>query len=117
METAQIAFGDSGIPISRERRLRECNYGELNGMPSGRLEAERSRRIDEPYPGGESYRDVVNRMRGFLDDLQPACDRARVVVIGHSATRWTLDHLLPTLRSSSERQSKRRVSEMPPTSS
>lgn len=75
-------------------RLRECNYGELNGMLSARLEAERSRRIDEPYPGGESYRDVVNRMRPFLDDLVPLHDTGRVVLIGHSATRWALDHLI-----------------------
>jgi len=94
VETAQIAFGSSGVPISQDERLRECNYGELNGMPSARLEAERSRRIDEAYPGGESYRDVVDRMRSFLDDLLPEYDGARVVIIGHSATRWALDHLL-----------------------
>ncbi len=93
-ETAEIAFGGSGIPVLQDWRLRECNYGELNGMPSARLEAERSRRIDEPYPAGESYRDVVSRMRTFLNDLSPAYDGARIVVIGHSATRWALDHLL-----------------------
>ena len=94
IETAEIAFGDSGIRVLQDWRLRECNYGELNGMPSGQLEAERSRRIDEPYPGGESYRDVVDRMRAFLDDLLPEHDGARIVVIGHSATRWALDHLI-----------------------
>ena len=94
VETAEIAFGKLGIPVLQDWRLRECNYGDLNGMPSARLEAERSRRIDEPYPAGESYRDVVNRMRTFLNDLSPAYDGARIVVIGHSATRWALDHLL-----------------------
>ena len=94
VETAAMAFGDSGIPIFKDWRLRECNYGDLNAMPSAQLEAERSRRIDDPYPGGESYRDVVNRMRAFLDDLSPEFDGGRVVVVGHSATRWALDHLL-----------------------
>ncbi len=94
IETGEIAFGDSGIPVFQDRRLRECNYGELNGMPSAHIEAERSRRIDEAYPGGESYRDVVTRMRAFLDDLSPEYEGQRVVVIGHSATRWALDHLL-----------------------
>lgn len=94
VETAEIAFGDTSIPVFRDWRLRECNYGELNGMPSAELEAERSRRVDEPYPGGESYRDVVNRMRAFLDDLPVEYDGGRIVVIGHSATRWALDHLL-----------------------
>jgi broad specificity phosphatase PhoE len=94
VETAEIAFADTGIPIHRDWRLRECNYGELNGMPSTRLEAERSRRIDEQYPGGESYRDCVERMRDFLDDLPAEYDGKRILVIGHSATRWALDHVL-----------------------
>ena len=94
VETAEIAFGGSGIPIHRDARLRECNYGKLNGLPVSRIERERSRRIDEPFPGGESYREVVERVLSFLDDLSPTFDGSRIVVIGHSATRWALDHLL-----------------------
>jgi len=94
VETAEIAFGDSGIPIHRDWRLRECNYGELNSQPLVRFEGEPPRRIDEPYPDGESYRQVVDRVRDFLDDLPPELDGARIVVIGHAATRWALEHLL-----------------------
>ena len=94
VETAELAFGESGIPIHYDRRLRECNYGELNGMPSAELEKQRASRIDVPYPGGESYRDCVERTRSFLDELLPAYEGKRVLVIGHSATRWALDHLL-----------------------
>jgi broad specificity phosphatase PhoE len=92
VETAEIAFGGSGIPIVRDWRLRECNYGDLNGMPVAQLESERPRRIDEPFPGGESWRDAVSRVEGFLDDLAPRWDGRRVVIIGHVATRWALDH-------------------------
>ena len=94
VETAEIAFSDSGIPVHYDARLRECNYGELNGMPSAELERERSGRIDVPYPGGESYRDVVERVHDFLDDLSREYDGKRILLIGHSATRWALDHLL-----------------------
>lgn len=94
VETAEIAFGRSGISIHRDRRLRECNYGTLNGMPASQLEGERARRIHEPFPGGESYHQVVDRVKSFLDDLPRTLDGARVIVIGHSATRWALDHLL-----------------------
>lgn len=94
VETAEIAFTGSGIPIHRDPRLRECDYGELNGSPVERIEAERARWIDEPFPGGESYRQVVERVRSFLDDLARDLDGSRVVVIGHSATRWALEHLL-----------------------
>jgi broad specificity phosphatase PhoE len=94
IQTAQIAFAGSGIPIHRDRRLRECNYGRLNGMPVSRLEREVAGHIDEPYPGGESYRQVVERVRDFLGGLLKGWDGRRVLVIGHAATRWALDHLL-----------------------
>jgi broad specificity phosphatase PhoE len=55
VETAELAFGDSGIPIRRDARLRECNYGSLNGGPVFEVERDRIKRIDEPFPGGESY--------------------------------------------------------------
>jgi broad specificity phosphatase PhoE len=94
VETAEIAFGGSGIPIHRDRRLRECNYGELNGRSVPEVDAVRASHVVEPFPDGESYRDVVDRVRRFLDDLSPEFEGARVVVIGHAATRWALDHAL-----------------------
>lgn len=33
-------------------------------------------------------------MSAFLADLQARFDGLRVLVIGHAATRWSLDHLL-----------------------
>jgi broad specificity phosphatase PhoE len=94
VETAEIAFGGSGVPVRQDRRLRECNYGELNGRPVSEIDVERMRRIDEPFPGGESYREVVDRVQSFLDDLSPEFDASRVLLIGHAAPRWALDHLL-----------------------
>jgi broad specificity phosphatase PhoE len=94
VETAEIAFAATDIPIIRDARLRECNYGQLNGMPVAQLEAARPRHIDEPYPGGESYRQVVERVADFLAELARERDGARVLLIGHSATRWALDYLL-----------------------
>jgi len=94
VETTDLAFGGRDIPIYHDWRLRECNYGGLNGMPVAALEAERSRHVYEPFPGGESYSQVVVRVQSFLHDLSPRFDNERVVVIGHAATRWALDHLL-----------------------
>lgn len=93
-ETAEIAFADSGIPIRRDIRLRECNYGRLNGMPVARLAAERAQHIDVPYPEGQSYRQVSEAMHDFLRDLVAQWDNTRVAVISHSANKWALDHLL-----------------------
>ncbi len=94
VETAEIAFAGSGIPVYQDSRLRECNYGDLNGMPVTQLVAIKSRHVDEPYPGGQSYRQVVSAMRHFLRDLAADWDGRRVVIISHSANQWALDSLL-----------------------
>ena len=94
VETATIAFGETDIPIYQDARLRECDYGALNGMPVSRLAAERSLHIYEPFPGGQSYRQVIDAMGDFLHDLAAGWDSCRVVVIAHSANKWALDCLL-----------------------
>jgi 2,3-bisphosphoglycerate-dependent phosphoglycerate mutase len=94
VETAQIAFGDSDIPVRLDWRLRECNYGAMNGMPRSQLDAERQLRIDTPFPGGESWRQAVERVTVFLDELVNERAGQRVLLIGHVATRWALDQLV-----------------------
>ncbi|MDQ3875622.1 MAG: histidine phosphatase family protein [Actinomycetota bacterium] len=93
VETAEIAFEGSGVEIRQDARLRECNYGELNGAPVAELHPRR-RFVDEPYPGGESYRECVEKMGSFLGDVVLEFDGHRVLVIAHSAQRWALSHLL-----------------------
>ena len=94
VETAELAFGDQAIPIIQDARLRECNYGELNGMPVARLSAERPWRVAVPYPGGQSYQDVVAATADLLHELATRWDGSRVLIIAHSANQWALDVLL-----------------------
>ena len=93
-ETASIAFDGSGIPVLLDWRLRECDYGKRNGMPVPELHASRREHLDRPYPGGESWRQAVARVGRFLGDLSLRWDGQRVLVIGHVATRWGLDHFI-----------------------
>jgi 2,3-bisphosphoglycerate-dependent phosphoglycerate mutase len=93
-QTAEIAFGDSGVPVLYDWRLRECDYGERNGMPAAQMHAGRAEHLDVPYPGGESWREAVARVGGFVADLPGRWAGRRVVVIGHVATRWGLDHVI-----------------------
>lgn len=92
IETTAIAFPGSGLRTRADPRLRECDYGELNGAPIERL-APRARFIASPFPGGESYRQVVERVGRLVGELGPY-EGQRVLLIGHSATRWALEHLL-----------------------
>lgn len=93
VDTAEIAFAGSPIEIRHDPRLRECNYGQLNGAPVIAL-TPRRRFVDHPYPGGESYRDCVERTRRFIADVAMEFESRRVLVIAHSAQRWALQHLL-----------------------
>ena len=78
----------------QDARLRECNYGELNGAPSARVHEVRAQHIDTPFSGGQSYRNVVDQVADFLREIAGDWDGKRVLIIGHSATRWALQCLL-----------------------
>jgi 2,3-bisphosphoglycerate-dependent phosphoglycerate mutase len=94
VETAEIAFASGDVPILLDWRLRECDYGERNGEPAEAHGQDRAAHLDEPFPGGESWRQAIGRVGGFLEDLTPRWDGTRVLVVGHVATRWALDHYL-----------------------
>jgi 2,3-bisphosphoglycerate-dependent phosphoglycerate mutase len=94
VETAELAFPDAAIPILHDWRLRECDYGHRNGTAATELHTDRGRYLDQPHPGGESWRQAVHRVNGFLHDLPTRWDRQRILVIGHVATRWALDHMI-----------------------
>lgn len=94
VETARIAFEGSEMPLLIDWRLRECNYGELNGKPVAELDPDKASRVDTPYPGGESYRQVVDRVASFLADLGRWFDGGRVLVISHASPHWAIQTLV-----------------------
>jgi broad specificity phosphatase PhoE len=95
VETVDLALGDAFIPILHDWRLRECDYGEQNGkLSTAELQRTRRHHVDEAYPRGESWRQAVHRVGRFLQDLPLRWERARVLVVGHAATRWGLEHYL-----------------------
>ncbi len=94
VQTAQLAFDQGEPPLLLDWRLRECDYGELNGAPAAEVHADRMARLTEPFPGGESWQQAVDRVAGFLRDLPSRWAGRRVLIIGHVATRWALDHYL-----------------------
>jgi broad specificity phosphatase PhoE len=90
VQTANVAFEGTGIPLFLDWRLRETNYGEQNGMPTTVLHAEKASRVYDPYPGGESWREAADRTLECLCDIAKRFDGKRVVVIGHAAQRYLL---------------------------
>ena len=93
-DTARIAFGDRGIPVLHDWRLRECHFGDLDGAPAADVERVRADHVYDPFPGGESYVDVVARVRSFARDAASRFAERRIVVVGHAGTKIALDHVL-----------------------
>ena len=90
-ETVEVAFEGSDVPVLLDWRLRECDYGAMNGQPAREVHAAVAG-IDERYPGGESWREAVARVEGALADLEARWPDERVLVVGHMAVWWALRH-------------------------
>ena len=93
-KTAEIAFMYRSFPIIKDRRLRECDYGDLTKHSSEEVDAEKGKRISVPFPNGESYEQTTERMRSFLRDLLKNYNGKKVMIIGHRATQYGLEHLI-----------------------
>ena len=83
LDTVSIAFGDADIPIFHDWRLRECNYGDLNGTEDALVQP--ASYIASPYPEGESWTEAIDRVLSFVPDLCRWRGQ-RVLVVGHAAT-------------------------------
>ena len=94
VQTVEIAFAGSPVPRRTDARLREVDYGELNGAAVQVIHGQRRDRVDDPFPGGQSYRDVSDGVRDLLAELHRDHEGQRVLLVGHAATRFALDHLL-----------------------
>ena len=93
VQTAEIAFAGSGMRVLHDWRLRECDYGDLTGHDSSEVHAAVAA-LDEKYPNGESWVDAMARVERFLGDLPLRWEGKRVLVIGHVATLWGLEHYI-----------------------
>ena len=62
IESANIAFPN--VLKIQDKRLRECNYGDLDGEGKHLIVYEEH--IDDSFPNGESLIDVENRIRDFF---------------------------------------------------
>lgn len=90
LETVELAFGDSDLPVLCDWRLRECDYGQLTRHPVEVVHGRRADYLDRPYPGGESWRQAIARVAGVLDDLLTRWGGQRCCWWGMSppAGRW-----------------------------
>lgn len=94
MDSAELFFNGK-FPVFIDWRLRECNYGELDGTPQREFKKDREQEyIDTPYAGGESYRDVEKRLRSFVSDATTLYGDGHIAIVAHQAPQLALDVIL-----------------------
>lgn len=96
-ETGEIAFGKRNVPVIKDRRLRECSYGDFTQYPSEKVKSLKKKYIKIPFPNGESYEQTAKRMKRFLQDLLKNYDGKTIMIIGHRATQYGLEHWVKRL--------------------
>lgn len=90
VDSAELAFGGK-YAIIQDKRLRECDYGDLTQTPDKEDEDEY---IDKPFPHGESYKDVERRIAKFLAFLKDSYKGKRVAIVAHQAPQLAFDVLV-----------------------
>ena len=69
--------------IIQDERLRECNYGDLNGRDSKLVKYEEH--INDKFPNGECMIDVENRIKDFCDYLIENYNGKHIAIVAHKA--------------------------------
>jgi broad specificity phosphatase PhoE len=93
IDSAELGFSGK-YKIIQDKRLRECNYGDMNGKPAKNFKNNMAQYINTSFPGGESYKDVQSRIAQFIEFLRQNYDGKHVAVVAHQGPQLALDVLL-----------------------
>jgi broad specificity phosphatase PhoE len=93
IDSAELGFGKK-YTIIQDKRLRECDYGSMNGKPAVDFKDRLIDFLDTPFPNGESYKDVEARLASFLDFLRENYAGKHIGIVAHQAPQLALDVLL-----------------------
>ena len=85
--TAEVAFQNT--PIVIEPRLREMNYGDLNGVYKEEFPKNETACIDASFVNGENCRDVEFRVRDFLNTLENR--NLNIAIVAHKYPQLAFD--------------------------
>lgn len=105
-DTARAALGELGGDVLLDERLRERDLGLFDGLTGKGIrssypeEAQRRSHVGKFYyqpPSGESWADVVLRVRSLLADLREAYDGRRVWLFTHQAVIMSFRYALEDL--------------------
>ena len=89
IESANLAFPN--IKRIQDSRLRECNYGDFDGEDKSLVVYEEH--ISEPFPNGESLKDVEKRIKSFIEFLKENYQGKTGGIVAHRAPQLAFEVL------------------------
>jgi probable phosphoglycerate mutase len=101
VQTAAALAAATGLPVQTDARLRERNFGALEGLTREQMAAQHPAdfaRLLEPYhalPGGESQAQFFARVDAALHDLVQSYPGQPVLAVCHGGTlamAWRIAH-------------------------
>ena len=89
IDSANLAF--PSVKHIQDIRLRECNYGDLDGKDKSLVIYEEH--IDNPFPNGESLKDVEKRVKDFIQFLKKDYQGKTIGIVAHRAPQLAFEVL------------------------
>jgi alpha-ribazole phosphatase/probable phosphoglycerate mutase len=89
VETAKLVFPDCRLVL--DSRLREMNYGVLNGRPGREFPSDELECIHTRYTSGENCLDVEERVREFLEERASDFRDGNIAVVSHKYPQLALE--------------------------
>lgn len=87
VDSAKLNFPNKEIIC--DSRIRECNYGDLNGKSEELVVY--SDHISKPFPNGESLHDVQKRVEEFSKELLKKYNNKKIAIVGHKAPQLAFE--------------------------
>lgn len=87
IDSANLAFPN--VQKIQDKRLRECNYGDLDGCDKSLVIYENH--IYKKFPNGESLKDVEKRIKEFIDDIYEKYNGKTIGIVAHRATQLAFE--------------------------
>ena len=89
IDSANLAFPN--VKKIQDARLRECNYGDLDGKDKSLVIYEEH--IYNPFPNGESLKDVERRIASFIKFLKENYQGKTIGIVAHRAPQLAFEVL------------------------
>lgn len=93
IDSSNLAFPEYEKKV--DERLRECNYGDYDGESKKLVVYEEH--IDNPFPNGESLKDVEKRILDFINYVKKDYKGKTIAIVAHRAPQLALEVLTKNL--------------------